>query len=194
MLSKEVTKKFHLNDGALTTHKAEELGINKETLRKAYKRGDLLKEERGIYQLPDYYYDELYIKQKRFSKGIYSRLTAVYLYNYGTYIPHYYDMTFPNGYHSENLINNDIHSYYVDKELHQLGVTIIETMFGNKVQVYDKEKTIVDLFSTKSNIPLEIDDIMDDYLADSERDFSKLEYYAKVMNKEHTLERLKSYV
>ena len=73
-----MTEAFEQKNGVLTLEQATELGFSKESVRKAYRRGDVIKADRGIYLLDDSFEDDLYIMQLKYSKGVYSYESSVY--------------------------------------------------------------------------------------------------------------------
>ncbi len=59
----------------------------------------------------DVWEDDLYLLQRKYSRGIYSNDTALYLLRYSNRMPARYTMTFPKGYNTPSLKqeNNIIH-------------------------------------------------------------------------------------
>src|SRR5690625_7385723 len=90
MLTKRIKDIFDKHNGILTLKQAVDHGLSKESLRRAYLRGDLAKLKGGIYLLDNSYSDELYTTQLRYPKGIYSHETAVMLHSLSTYSPFVY--------------------------------------------------------------------------------------------------------
>ena len=82
---------------------AKERGVHGQTLRNTVDAGQLYKIDRGLYSFDKYWDDDLYVIQQRFSRGIYSHDTALYLLGYSDLTPSKYDMTFPQGYNSKVL-------------------------------------------------------------------------------------------
>ena len=96
ILREEVSELF-------SASQAKEKGVHSQTLRNMVDAGELYKIDRGLYSFDEYWDDELYVIQKRFSKGIYSHDTAMYLLGYSDRTPSRYDMTFPQGYNSKKI-------------------------------------------------------------------------------------------
>lgn len=53
--------------------------------------------------------------------------------------PKYTSVTVKAGYNASHLRNKGIRVYQVKPDIADLGVTEVQTGFGNKVRVYDKE-------------------------------------------------------
>lgn len=183
MLSKKVMAVFNQFNGTLPTSVASEFGINRETLRKAALRGDIEKVNRGIYILTDAIEDNYFSNQCRYSKGIYSHESALYLWNYGTHLPERYSMTFPQGYHAASFQKNLVDPYTVKPKFYSLGKTEIETGFGNKVTIYDKERTFLDMMYEKKVRTFLVEEMLDDYFYDEDKNLENLYHYAQVMQR-----------
>lgn len=187
MLHTKLKRVFDAYNGTLPTKVAIKEGITKETLRKAYLRGDIEKPFRGVYSLPDAFFDDYFALQAIYSKGIYSHESALLLHELTTFSPFQYYMTFPKSYHTTYLEKNNISPIYSIEAYYELGVTKIETWFGNNVRVYDKERTILDMLVSKYSPRSIIDEMWENYLDDEDADFQRLYKYAEKMNRQKLL-------
>lgn len=195
MLTRRVKKVFEENNGILTPKQAVDSGLSKESLRRAHKRGDLLKEERGIYLLDSSYLDDLYITQLKYTKGVFSHETAVMLHSLSTYSPFIYHLTFKKGYHLLNPEKDNIRAHY--SILEDRGIVEMESWDGNPLKVTDLERTMVEMLKTKAKMPGLMDEIISNYLWNEKKDLEKLKSYAEVLNvsqlvKEKVLTHVKS--
>ncbi len=188
MLSPEVKKIFEKYNGTLPTKIAVQHGINRETLRKAALRNDIEKVGRGIYLLHDAIEDDLFSTQAIYNRGIYSHETALMLYNYGTFSPFKHHMTFPQGYNSKVFKDSKIKPTFVSKKYYDLGVTQVDTWFGNPVNVYDRERTVLDMLVSPTALAFTLEEMWRDYLDDDEKDLDMLKEYARLLNREYALE------
>ena len=78
-----------------------------------------------------------------------------------------------------------------NKEVFNLG--IIETLspFGNKIKVYDKERTICDLIKYKSQIDLALYlEVLFKYFNSNDKNIDKLVTYSKIMNIEDKVKKV----
>ncbi|EMF0094436.1 hypothetical protein O1F49_002665 [Enterococcus hirae] len=190
MLSEKLKSVFEQYNGTLPSKIAFQYGIDKETLRKAYLRGDIERHMRGVYNLTENAFDEMFALQSIYSKGVYSHESALYLHFYGTNVSHNYVMTFPEGYHASSLKNSHIIVYNKKIPFYQLGISSAETMVGNKVYVYDKEKTILDMLSSGSAHEYDIREMLEEYKVDEEKNINRLINYAEILGQERLLERV----
>lgn len=142
--------------GIVTTAEANEVGISNERLRLLVKSGDLERVTFGVYILPDEFADKMYIAQLRRPKIIYSHETALFLHDLTDRDPINYSVTVPTGYNASRLQENGFTVYMIKRELHEIGVTKITTMFGNPVAVYGLERTICDCLRSRNQLDIAI--------------------------------------
>lgn len=81
----------------------------------------------------------------------------------------------PRGYNpSRNKIDSLSIRYISDKNIYNLGICNIKTMFGNAIRTYDEERTICDLIKYRKKY-------------DSETFIKAVKYYAKRINNQSIL-------
>ena len=142
--------------GIVTTAQANEVGISNERLRLLVKSGDLERVNFGVYMLPDEIADKMYIAQLRRPKVIYSHETALFLHDLTDRDPISYTVTVPTGYNTSRLRDDGFTVFTIKRELHEIGVTKLATMFGNSVMVYDLERTICDCLRSRNQLDIAI--------------------------------------
>lgn len=134
---------------------AKDKGVHGQTIRNMVDAGELYKIDRGLYSFDENWDDELYIIQKRFSRGIYSHDTAMYLLGYSDRTPSRYDMTFPQGYNSKKLDEYDLNVRHVKAENYSLGITTLLSPMGNEIRAYNLERSLCDILrGSGSNVEL----------------------------------------
>lgn len=158
---------------------AKEKGIHNQTLRNMVDAGELYKIDRGLYSFDEYWDDELYVIQKRFSKGIYSHDTAMYLLGYSDRTPSRYDMTFPQGYNSKKLSEYNLKVHHIKAENYELGIVTLVSPMGNEIKAYSLERSLCDILrGSGSNIEL-INSAMKRYAGSKDRNIPLLLEYAE---------------
>lgn len=140
------------NGGIVTTAQANEAGVSNERLRLLVHSGDLERVTTGIYVLPDEFTDKMYIVQLRRPKIIYSHETALFLHELTDRDPINYMVTVPTGYNPTRLREDGFTVFTIKRELHEIGVTKLTTMFGNSVKGYDMERTICDCLRSRNDL------------------------------------------
>lgn len=188
MLTRRVKNAFEENNGILSLSLAEEKGLSKETLRKAYLRGDLVKDSRGIYLLDESNADDMYSLQLRFSTGIFSHETAVMLHGLSTYSPFVYHLTFPRGYHLKNAKDYNIYSHHMVKEKYNYGIVLMESWHGNNLIVTDLERTVIDMLKANRTMPGVEEEMLENYFWMEERNINRLKSYARFWGVESEVE------
>ena len=112
-------------DGTISTEQVTAAGLHRCILHDLVEQGELYRFCRGLYVLSDAWEDDFYLLQRKYGCGIYSHDTALYLLGYSDRTPAQYTMTFPKGYNSPSLKQENIEIKRVVSENHSLGV--IET-------------------------------------------------------------------
>lgn len=137
---------FDNNGGYITTEDVRNANISSWFLSDFVKRNGLNKIAPGFYADNSYFPDDYYIIQKRYPKYIFSGMSALYLHRLTDKIPVNIEVCAPQGY---NPTRNKIKTLSIRKisnpDVYNLGITELKTTFGNKVKVYDEERTICDL-------------------------------------------------
>ena len=98
------------SDGILSAKEVTENGIHRGYLTKMLKNGDIVKVGSGLYMKSDDWEDELYILQKKFERGVFSHETALFLHGFTDRTPSKFTMTFPHGYTTKLLENENIYN------------------------------------------------------------------------------------
>lgn len=139
------------NGGFITASEASTQGIQRRTLSAATKAGTLIKIDRGLYCLPNTWEDEYVIAQHRFSRGIFSHDTALYLLNLSDQTPETLTMTFPKGYNTSSARKTGLITKSAPKNRFDLGTIALRTPYGNNVTAYNAERTLCDMMRGTAN-------------------------------------------
>lgn len=155
-------------------------GFTKYDISQFVKRGFLERVSRGKYLYKNTLNDEMVLLQQNNSKMIFSNETALYLHNMTGRFPNDFTVTTESGYH---LRNSSLKVYYVKPEILYLGMIELENFFGNKVFVYDKERTICDIIKNKNRIEMQVYlEGLRNYFLEGRPNLNKLSQYAKKMD------------
>lgn len=166
------------HNGIMTTKMLTDAGVSKYTVTRAVASGAIERYVRGVYLLDAVYYDDLYLLQLRYSKGVYSHETAVMLHTLSTFSPFVYHVSFEEGYHLLNAKENHIKPYYVnERELSEDCLQVIDSWDSNPIKVTNLEKTIVDMLRYKTPMPGIVDEMINDYVARDDANVERLLEY-----------------
>jgi predicted transcriptional regulator of viral defense system len=144
------------NGGTVTTAQANHVGISNERLCLLVKSGDLERVTFGVYISPDEFADKMYAIQLRRPKIIYSHETALFLHDLTDRDPINYTVTVPTGYNATRLRADGFTVFTIKRELHEVGVTQLSTMFGNEVVVYGLERTVCDCLRSRNQMDIAV--------------------------------------
>lgn len=174
-------QEFLQNTGDIITSKqVTEAGLHRSILSELVEAKELVQVSRGVYLKPTAWEDEMYLMQYRFSKGIYSHDTALYLHNMTDRTPSRYTMTFPWGYNTASLKDMNLTIKRVVKEYYELGVMETPSPAGNIIKAYDIERTLCDIVRGNNTCDIQIvNQAMRQYAQSKKKDIQKLMEYAE---------------
>ena len=67
-----------------------------------------------------------------------------------------YTVTIPSDVRSKRLKEENIRVFYIKRELHNVGTTAMQTVFGNTVTAYGLERTICDCVRSRKQMDIAI--------------------------------------
>ena len=186
----KIEKLLKKNNGVIETYQVEELGINNKILTRMVENGIIERVARGVYIEKDTLEDTYFITQAICRKGIFSHETALYFHDLCDRTPIKYQLTIPSYYNTRLLKDKNYEFFYLKDELYEIGITEIKSPYGNKIRVYDLERTICDIIRNKKRIEIALfTDAMKRYAGRKDRNSIKLHKYAKVFNIEEEVRK-----
>lgn len=167
-------------NGTLFTSDLKDLNIPRIYLSKLVDAGKLERVSRGVYVTPGTIEDEMYYMQCKYPKIIYSHETALFSHGLTDRTPFEYSATVPGSYKVVENISENFKIYYIKNELHNLAVTDGKTSFGNKIKLYNVERTICDIVRSRNKIDTQIvNEALKRYVKKKSADYTLLMEYAK---------------
>jgi predicted transcriptional regulator of viral defense system len=166
------------NNGFITSAEVTKAGFQRRILSSLVETKQLYRVERGIYALPNAWEDEMFFLQYRFSKGVFSHETALFLHGLSDKTPARYTMTFPHGYKGGSAKESGI--TVKNARIYDLGIIEMPSPCGNPIRIYDKERTLCDI--VKGNNACEIGIVntaMKTYAASRDKNINRLISYAE---------------
>ncbi len=188
----DVAKMARENNGYISSAQVTSAGMPRRLLAEAVAAGELVQVERGLYALPDTWEDELYITQHRFSRGIFSDETALYLHGMTDRAPFSLTMTFPRSYNASAARGAGIVCRTCADDVLGLGRCEVRTPYGNSVRAYDIERALCDIVRGQKVVDSQVVvPAMRAYAANRDRNVSKLMGYARKLGVER---KIRSYM
>lgn len=170
-------------NGTILSADLDKYGIPRKYLQRLITEGRLERCDRGVYVAVDAIEDEMFAMQKKYSNLIYSHESALFMHDLSDRTPFEYSATVPSGYKVVSNIADRFKIYYVKKELHELGVILLKSSFGNQIRVYNIERTICDIIKSRSRVDIQIlNEALKRYVKIKSSDYSLLMDYAKKLN------------
>ncbi len=179
----KIEKIFNINGGYITREDIDKAEISSWFLSDFVRKNKLVKVAPGYYVCESYFADDYYVLQRRYPKYIFSDMSALYLHHLTDKIPTDIEVVAPQGYHpSRNKIDNLSVRRISNDDIYNLGITEIETPFGNKVRVYDEERTICDVIKYRDRYDGETFIKAIKFYMRKTNNQTKLFKYARIMN------------
>ncbi len=186
--AEEIMDLAKMNNGVVTSAQLTQLGIHRYYLKMLVDQGLLDRSGRGVYILPRMLDDEMFNLQTRYKKGIFSHATALFLLDLTDRTPTQCSMTFPQNYNVSAIKMENLKCYRVKDEHYDIGVITGKTPGGNKVKLYNAERTLCDILKGRSNMEIQIVvEAFKSYAKLDEKDIPRLSDYAKLMRVEKKL-------
>lgn len=165
-------------NGIITTDQVTAAGLHRSILQELVENGLLYRFGRGLYVCSSAWEDDFYLLQCKYGRGIYSHDTALYLLGYSDRTPAQYTMTFPKGYNSPSLKQENINIKRVVPENYSFGVIELKSPCGNPIRIYDLERTLCDILRGSGSDIQIVGKAMKKYAASKEKNIHKLMQYA----------------
>lgn len=170
-------------NGYLQTFQVLEKGISKPTLADYVNKRNMERVAQGVYLAEDAWKDELYILHLSNSRIIFSHETALFLHGLMEREPKDISVTVRAGYNASHLRKKGIRVYQVKPEIEELGITNIQTNFGNIIRAYDMERTICDVIRYKEAMDVQVFQYaMKEYMGSANKNLNHLMTYAKKLH------------
>lgn len=175
-------------DGLLRTEQAVSAGISKPVFYSYVRSRDLERVAHGMYLSKDAWVDTMYLLHLRFSQIVFSHETALFFHDLSDREPLQYTVTVKTGYNPAKLKVEGVHVFTIKKELHEVGLTTMQTPFGHDVPVYDLERTICDLLRSRNRIEMQVfQGALKAYAHRRDKDLRTLMRYAELFRVEKIL-------
>jgi len=177
-------------NGIITASQITDAGIPRYYLSIMLKNHELTKADRGVYVQPEVWEDELFILQYKYKRGIFSHETALDIHGLTDRMPGHYVMTFPANYNTTKLKQKIIKIKKSKLKIYELGIVEALTACGNKVKVYDVERTLCDICRGKKEFDIQlVNEALKNYLKNRKPDIYKLMKYAKILRVKNKIQK-----
>ena len=174
--------------GIIQTFQVIDNGISKPVFYSYLKERGLEQAAHGVYVSPDTWTDAMYILHLRCSQAVFSHETALFFHDLTDREPLKYTITVRTGYNPSRLQEDGFQVYTIKKDLHETGITTMQTPFGHSVPVYDMERTICDLLRSRKNVEMQVfQDALKQYAKRKDKNLRMLMKYATMFHVENIL-------
>lgn len=178
---------FIKNHGYAKTRDIVNANIHRKYLKELLEEGNIYRLKRGLYKWNELEYDsssEIVDVVKIVPKGVICLVSALSYHDLTTSIPAEYQVAV---HRKSKVVLPDyppIKLYFFTEKYYQTGIDHIRVA-GNKVKIYDMEKTICDCFRLSNEINKDILlEGIKEYMKRRDRNIDKLMKYAKLTRTE----------
>jgi predicted transcriptional regulator of viral defense system len=175
-------------NGFLKASAAVSAGISRTYLGEYVKERGLERVAQGLYMSQDAWQDGMYVIQARYPEAVFSHETALYLLNLADREPVRHTVTLKAGTNATRLTRQGVKVYKVKAELFSEGITETQSPAGHTVKVYIPERTVCDLFRSRSNVEIQdLQTAIREYARLKEKNVPLLMRYAKAFSIERII-------
>lgn len=185
-------KMIGTGDGSVSRKDAIAKGVPPAAFARYVSSKNLVRIRRGVYA-KNGAVDDLFQLQSRYPRIAYSGMTALYLLGLTDRIPNSIEFTIPKGcrVRKESIGPNVICHIENNVELFDLGNVSAETMFGNSVTCFSKEKMVVEMIRKRDDYDSELFlKAVKTFLKGKGKDMELLFKYARMRKMEEKVYRI----
>lgn len=185
-------KMMETGDGSLSRKDAVANGVPPASFARYVSSNNLVRIRRGVYA-KDGAIDDLFQLKRRYPKIVYSGMTALYLLGLTDRIPDSIEFTIPKGYRVRKGSVGDDAVCHIENnvDLFDLGNVSAETMFGNSVTCFSKEKMVVEMIRKRDDYDSELFlKAVKTFLKGKDKDMDFLFQYARMRKVEEKVYRI----
>jgi len=177
------------NNGVLKTSEASALGISRAYFGEYVRKRELERVSQGVFMSADAWEDGMYLLQARFPQAIFSHETALFLLELADREPLQYTVTVKSHRNATSICAQGVKAYQVQAALHEDGIIKVPSPAGHMVRAYNAERTICDLFRSRSQIEMQdLQTALREFVKLKSKNLPQLMRYAKAFRVEKILQ------
>ena len=181
------------NNGILKTSDAVAAGISKDLFYKFINDRKMKKAAHGIYICPESQKDEFKLLQEQFPKAVFSHNTALYLHGLAESKLPPITVTVDSSYNSTGIKKLGAKVHFTKSELYSTGIVEGISPYGNKIKLYNIERTICDIIRYSDDMDAAvIDYAVNAYANRPDKDLLRLSKYAEKLHLNRRIRNIKS--
>lgn len=158
MQSKNAEELFRQRGGQLRMGQALEEGISRSTLYSMRDKGIIVQVSRGLYrlaELPAHRDPDLCIVSLRYPRAVICLISALAYHDMTTQVPHEVSIALPRGTRAPSLAVPPVRPFYFSGLAYESGIEDHD-LDGVKIRVYDREKTLADVFRFRNKLGMDL--------------------------------------
>lgn len=182
---KEIISYISKNGGFATMKELKEANIHTRDIAKLVKENVIVKIKPGIYRLADYtFFKDVNVSLITVCRAeplaVICLISAMDYYEMTDFNPSEICYAIPHSRKSKSIINPPVKIFYFRDRFYNPGIEIIKTKYG-ELRVYNKEKTICDMFRYRNKFGEELAmQALKNYLGQKKKSIASLIKYAEI--------------
>lgn len=181
-------EKFIDNSGMITTKTIVKNNESKTGFYKYLKNNDFEMISRGIYATKNAWIDPLLVAHMKCPNSVLSHDVALHYYGLIDREPECPTLTIYSGYNASRLKKFGYRVFFVQRDLLDVGKTEVVDFDGNRVPMYNLERTICDLVRNRSSFEIQdFNSALKAYSRRQDKNLTLLFKYAKLFRVEKLL-------
>lgn len=189
-IKREIKEVFIKNSGYSSLKELLKMKVQTSYIKTLLNENLIEKVKPGLYKLVDYDYDNLssYIEIcKANTSAVICTISALTYYELTIQNSYIIDVAIPNDRKPNKIIYPPVKYHYFREAMYRLGIAEVKTQ-GGSFRIYDKEKTICDIFRSRRFYGEEVlIECVKEYLKTKEKNINKLYEYARLCRVEKNL-------
>jgi predicted transcriptional regulator of viral defense system len=158
MASKKAEDLFRQHGGQLRMSQALEGGTSRSVLYSLRDKGIIVQVSRGLYrlaELPEHREPDLCIVSLRYPRAVICLISALAYHDMTTQVPHEVSIALPRGCRAPSMAVPPVRHFFFSGLAYEAGIKEHD-LDGVKVRVYDREKTLADVFRFRNKLGLDV--------------------------------------
>lgn len=158
-----------------------EHGFQSRDISALYEQGVLEKVQPGLYKLADSSVTSGFVDvSKAMPHAVIALLSALAYYELTTFNPSKVHLAIPNDAKPAKLNFPPVEVYYFRQNQYEVGIEE-ETIHGHSVKIYNKEKTVCDMFRYRNKLGEDLAlEGLKNYVSSSEANLNELQKYMRI--------------
>lgn len=188
-IKEQILKKFKRNKGFLCSEQIDD-SVQRYYISKMLNAGEIQRVKNGIYILESgASYDERVLLSKMYPQSVFCLFSAWEYHELSTSIASRYYLALSRNTKVREIKYLPLQLHYWSENSFELGMIEVK-IDGNKIKIYDIEKSVCDAVKHRTKVGEDITlEVIKNYILSENRNLDKLMKYAKILKTENIMQQ-----